>query len=517
MRHLPSPPQLGLDPDKFPAWRAHQDTGIITIHEAPTKFVGILAPTGFGKSAMIVGHALWSGKRVLIVTANRGLMAQYEADFGPMLAVIKGQSNYNCEIAMVTVDHAPCHAGQLCELKQAGCTFFGATGAKQMAKDAQLVLTNYQFLFHSMKEIEGIGHFDLVCYDEAHQAPRELSKFLSIGISRRESRDILRSSPDDDWNIWAQGHLSIVTRQLRTLKKKKGRSPQLIQEVHQYRGLRRKLATLARAHTDRWVMTPGRFEGEMNWDCIRPAGYAKFYMWKRADKFLLTSASVRPHLFPALGVKADLTTWREFPSTIPVERRPVYYYPVIKYHAYSSAEEIRYLIAVMDQIIERRRDRKGTINSVSYERAAMFKANSKFGRYMITHSNADELPGAIAKFAAAKAPAILVSPSISEGYNFAYSAAEYTIIPKVPFSDTRSPIHKARAKTDRHYGILETCVEIRQSVGRIVRADDDQGEAFILDEQFGWVYRQHRRFFPADFIAAVKPIQYLPAPPRRLK
>jgi len=784
MRHLPSPPQLGLDPVKFPAWRAHQDTGIITIHEAPTKFVGILAPTGFGKSAMIVGHALWSGKRVLIVTANRGLMAQYEADFGPMLAVIKGQSNYNCEIAMVTVDHAPCHAGQLCELKQAGCSFFGATGAKQMAKDAQLVLTNYQFLFHSMKEIEGIGHFDLVCYDECfvgetlvetptgsrridmietgevvynacgvaqvtstfrkvaneiyqielsngtsikctgdhpfftadgwtearalesgdclfspqdvsavwggvwpqedglgevsvaeevsganflqqvllqevqqpnapssiaskddsnsqtdrphafysggqregadgsttddaqfapvglggggnrirggqripnslqgrypqsqeknwhrdrrekshdiqaagarsqegrvftgirvqsvarvecgrgvfvynlrvashpsyfaggvlvhncHQAPRELSKFLSIGVSRRESRDILKSDPGDDWNIWAQGHLRIVTRQLSALKKKKGHSPQLVQEVHQYRGLRRKLATLARAHTDRWVMTPGHFYGEMNWDCIRPAGYAKFYMWKRADKFLLTSASARPYLFPTLGVKSDLVTWKEFPSSIPVERRPVYYYPVIKYHAYSSDEEIRYLIAVMDQIIERRRDRKGTINSVSYERAAMFKANSKFGHYMITHSNADELPGAIAKFAAAKAPAILVSPSISEGYNFAYTAAEYTIIPKVPFSDTRSPIHQARAKTDRHYGILETCVEIRQSVGRIVRADDDQGEAFILDEQFGWVYRQHRRFFPADFIAAVKPIQYLPAPPRRLK
>lgn len=467
---------------------------------------------------MIVGHALWSGKRVLIVTANRGLMDQYYSDFGDLLAVIKGQSNYNCEISMVTVDHAPCHAGQLCDFKKSGCSFFGDTGAKFVAKNAQLVLTNYQFLFHSMKELEGLGHFDIVCYDEAHQAPRELSKFLSIGISRRETWDLLsKSEPGDDWNIWAQGHLSIVTRQLRALKRKRGHSPQLINEVNQYRGLRRKLATLARAHTDRWVMTPGRFPGEVNWDCIRPSGYAKFYMWKRADKFLLTSASVRPQLFPSLGVKSDLVTWKEFPSTIPVERRPIYYYPVIKYHAHSSPEEIRYLIAIIDQIIERRADRKGTINSVSYERAAMIKANSKFGPCMITHTCSEELPGAIAKFAAAKPPAILVSPSISEGYNFAFKAAEFTIIPKVPFADTRSPIHKARAKSDKYHGILETCVEIRQSVGRIVRADDDQGEAFILDEQFGWVYRQHRRFFPPDFIAAVKPVQYLPAPPRRLK
>lgn len=510
---IPTPGLLGL-PEAFPTWRRHQDSAIFQIRDCPKKYLGILAPTGFGKSAMAIGHALWSGDRVLILTANKGLQDQYLSDFAGIVQDIRGQANYDCHKALVTVAEAPCHAGFRCDLKQEGCDHFDL---KRAAGDpaTRIVLSNYQFLFHSMREREGLGHFDLVVCDEAHNILSELSKFLAITITGSETRQFLKSEPPSEWTSWSAHHLGNITQELEHLRKSKSQDPAHFRLVHQYKSLKRRLTTLARATPQGWMMTPGRFRGEFAWNCIWPGMYAKHYLFKRADRFLLTSASIRPEVFRSLHIAPEKFHFIEYPSSIPVARRPVYYYPCIRYTADSDIHEITYLLSIVQQIIERRLDRKGIIHSVSYERAELFvrELEPKLGKIFITHRSSAELPAAIAAFRAAKAPCVFVSPAISEGFNFPYSDAEYAILPKVPFPDHRSPIHQARSRGNKTYGMLEVCISIRQSLGRHVRADNDQGESFILDESFSWLLRSYRRFFPRDFLESIKEIRYLTPPP----
>ena len=506
------PSALGLSAAKFPRWRKDQPEAITAISQAPTKYVGIVAPTGFGKSLMILGHALKTRERTCILTSTKALSDQYLSDFADHILDIRGQSNYDCEIALVSVADAPCHGGFRCELRDSGCYHFDL---KRAAATAPLVSTNYQFWLHSMKETVGLGLFDRVILDESHNVLGELSKFLSTRISSRESRTHLSSSPGKDWVTWASGQNMWLTSRLAAVKKSKLPKAERYREIAAIRALKRKLGLLARADSDGWIMSEGGYRGEWNWECIHPGRYASKLLFQRAEKFLLTSASIRPRTFQDLYISPAKITFREYPSTFPISRRPIYYYGAIAYSAESTEHEINYLVAMMDQWIGARLDRKGIIHSVSYERAGMFKRLSKHGHLMIVHGK-DEISGAVAAFKRAKAPRILVSPSITEGHSFAYRDAEYVIVPKIPFADTRTEIHRARVKTDRTYGMLETAVAVRQMFGRAMRAEDDQCEGLILDKQFEWLHRSFRRLFPPDFNESIKHLRYLPASPPRL-
>lgn len=509
---LPPPALLGMPP-QFPTWRKHQDSAILAMRACTTKFMGILAPTGFGKSAMAMGHALWTGQRTLILTANKGLQDQYLDDFRDLLVDIRGQGNYDCQKALVTVAEGACHAGFKCDLKQDGCEHFDI---KRLASDpsTRIVLSNYQYLFHSMREREGLGPFDMVVCDEAHNIIPELSKFLAITITGTETRQFLnKSEPPTDWTSWAGNHLGKVTKELESLRRSRSHDPAHFRLIHQYKSLKRRLTTLARSTPEGWLMSPGRFRGEFAWNCIWPGLYAKYYLFKRSERFLLTSASVRPEIFRSLHIAPTKYTFIEYPSPIPVSRRPVHFLPCIKYTFDSDTHEIAYLLSMMDRTTQARLDRKGIIHSVSYERSELIRRESKFGHLMISHTNSSELPAAIRRFRESPPPALLISPAIAEGFNFPFSDAEYAMLPKVPFADHRSPIHKARSRGNRTYGMLEVCTAIRQALGRHVRAQMDQGESFIFDESFEWLLRSYRRFFPRDFLESVNRIHYLPTPP----
>jgi Rad3-related DNA helicase len=57
----------------------------------------VCAPTGWGKSPVIVADALRSGEPSAIVTATRGLQDQYLNDFKSIGMVdLRGRNNYAC-------------------------------------------------------------------------------------------------------------------------------------------------------------------------------------------------------------------------------------------------------------------------------------------------------------------------------------------------------------------------------------------------------------------------------------
>lgn len=505
---LPSPSELGLDAERYPAWRADQADAIRKSRSCTSTYQGILAPTGFGKTLTIVGHALWSKERTLIVVATKGLQDQIAKDV-PGIHDVRGQGNYDCHKALCSVAEAPCHAGMRCELKVDGCDYFDDI---RLAREMPLVVTNYQLLFHKAREHRGLGTFDRIVFDEAHNIADELAKFLTIHISSTELKNLgLSQPPSEDWKPWAAGQTIHCSSLL--LKSRSGaKTPDHVRQIHHLKSLKQKLSTLAKAKAENWLLTHTQYG--YTWDCIWPGAYAKRYLFKRASKFLLTSASIHPRMFQALAVPESEVSFTRYGSSFPVSRRPVYFYPTVKLAHNSENHELEFWLSVIDLIIDQRADRKGIIHTVSYDRAEYIRKRSRHSARMIGNRRREELPSAIAHFKVSRPGTVLVSPSITEGFDFPGPECEYIIIGKVPFGDTRSPIHRARSARHRNYGILETCIELRQAAGRGMRYAEDHCETFILDEQFEWLIRSFRAFFPGDFLDAVRHIKYLPpAPP----
>jgi Rad3-related DNA helicase len=166
----------------------------------------------------------------------------------------------------------------------------------------------------------------------------------------------------------------------------------------------------------------------------------------------------------------------------------------------------------IDRIIAGRLDRKGIIHTKSYQRARVVQALSKYSNVMLLHDSksAREI---IDRFKRSPSPCVLVSPSVEEGYDFIGDLARYQIIAKVPFMDTRSALAKARSTEDKDWVYYEASQSIVQMHGRIVRAMDDFGETFIVDEHFTWFRK--RVVWPKSFRLTWRDVQVsaIPAPP----
>jgi Rad3-related DNA helicase len=149
----------------------------------------------------------------------------------------------------------------------------------------------------------------------------------------------------------------------------------------------------------------------------------------------------------------------------------------------------------LDLLLAKRADRKGVIHAVSYRRARFILDNSQHKDRMIVHGS-DTRAYAIDKFMKmpASSGAILVSPSVDTGYDFAYDRAEYQVIVKIPFVDTRGTVVKARCKEDKDYSAYIACQTLQQMTGRVCRAEDDHGETLVLDDNIVWFVPRYRRY-----------------------
>jgi Rad3-related DNA helicase len=182
----------------------------------------------------------------------------------------------------------------------------------------------------------------------------------------------------------------------------------------------------------------------------------------------------------------------------------------------SRAHDLRPLWARHDQIAARRTDRKGIDHTISYARREEILAMSRFAPQMFVNERGEPSTAIIKEFRAAGPGAILVSPSVGEGFDFPYKDAEWQFICKIPFPDSRAKIVKARQADDPEYGPLEAVTKLQQAAGRIMRRKDDQGETFIADDHMQWFVTRWGYLFNKTFFKFYRPVTVLPQPPARL-
>lgn len=535
-----TPADLGLPP-KFAEWRPidrlrTQEDVVIAAACSDKRFVILNAPTGTGKSSIAMGVASLLGGRSLYLTQTKGLQAQLTTDFSPMgLAEIKGQANYPClyfeepdrtNYHLPGCDEGPCHANVPCIFRDTSCYYYSAV---RRASKSNLVNANYSYWMHTRRFSEPfvIGKFDNLILDEAHDAAQSLADFVQIYIDRSEVSKLLDlaipgGSSIDEWVEWArhdalprcktalEGTAALVSLSnsgvatLRRLKRLDDHLTGLAYAMDWKRVDAPDPPAWVPGTTTDWVIE--EHKDGVTFQPVWASGYAEAYLFAGIPRVFLVSATVTPKDAQYLGIPRDDLEYLEYPSPFKREIRPVFSVPTVRVGRKMVLGEERIWVNRIDQIIEKEaidKNHKGIIHSVSYDRAQLIFAMSKHSDIIEIHDR-KKAKYAIERYRRADPPYVLLSPSVSTGWDFPMDEARFQIIAKMPFIDSRPAVIGARARADRQYLDYVALVTLIQMCGRGVRSEDDYCITYIIDDNFGdWFYRRNRKLIPKWFRSAL--------------
>jgi Rad3-related DNA helicase len=513
---LPSPAEFGA-PEKFNSWRKYQCESFQKAVDSEKRFVGLCLPTGSGKTLIYMMAAKLAGLRTCVLTSTKALQDQLLADWADSgLFDVRGQRNYPCKELVFGgrhfkkgtqtwqqgCDSGPCHSGYSCEYQPSGCHYFDAM---RKAKASNLVVTNYSYWMAIHKYRDGLEPFDLLICDEAHNAEQELSSFLHIDLKAADIEGLLgtqapASLDQEEWSKWARFQGMAINTQVENLKAQQSIvfSSETAHEIRELRKLYAELAGIGDMKGD-WVIE--RKGKTVTFDPVWPAPYGESCLFIRTPKVILVSATIRKTTCEILGVPLDDLDFIERPSTFPVVRRPLVQVNAVRVNHQASEEDMIHWVRRIDDIIEGRQDRKGIIHTVSYARRKFLMKHTKFQHIMMTHVT-ENTPAVVKKFKEAKPPMILVSPSVTTGYDFPFEECRYQIIGKIPFPDNRSLVLQARCKVMKDYSNYLAMQTLVQSYGRGMRAEEDLCEVLCVDDNLKWFIFRHKEFAPKWFLDA---------------
>lgn len=514
----PTPSDLGL-PEKFASWRPNQLEAVLEINNAERPYVTQVVPTGGGKSLQYVSAAHLSGSRCVILTSTKGLQTQLLNDFHSIgLVDIRGKNAYPCRLENdgSTCDQGPCIAGYDCMYRKHGCKYFNAL---RLAQNADIVSTNYSFWMYSNKYSKGIGKFNLMVCDEAHDLPNLISDFLTVSLSTNSvyvsallPRDYQHAT-HKEWASWAHDVEPQVDADILVLKQAVlgGGSKQERRELARALAFKNTVGVLLRINNN-WIIDQSE-KNKIAFAPIWPRGYGKKVLFFDIPTILLTSATVCKKTLDMVGIESDETVYTEYPHSFPIKNRRLIHIPTVRMNRFTNASGMKTWLGRIDQIIRPRLDRKGLIHTVSYARKNEIINYSEFRDHMLTHTTKTAI-NTVMSFKMADPPAILVSPSMTTGWDFPDDEARFQIIGKIAYPDTRNKIVKARCDEDKEYAGYVAMQQLIQACGRPVRHSEDWAETFIIDDNIGWFLKYNNKFAPDWFNGAFGTMKMLPKPPK---
>lgn len=503
-------------PIGYDTWRPGQEEVVESILTSSERFIAISAPTGSGKSLIYMTaaqHFAELGMRVAILTGTKGLQDQLQNDFGHTITDVRGMNNYTClENPVWNCDKGICTQGEVCELKEKNvmsgewCYYYEAVAH---ATNAPIVSTNYAFYLAMQNMGRGIGDFDVLVLDEAHDARDWVNLFLEIkipyGLGSELGFDTPQSPNYVDWRRWAtdSSNVAEVKRQAAN-----DADPTASDVANRVWIAMRKI----RMSSPRWFCGEYGSRDFMGVH-IAPVDEQRWVqeLLFKDSRVILSSATLTRPMLSQLGIKDREVDFIEVPSTFPVKNRPFTHIPTVRLKWNSTNGELHTWLKRIDAILENRQDRKGIIHAVSYKRARFILENSRHAARMITHPTGGTQK-AVEQFKDSEEPLVLVSPSMVEGFDFPDDDCRFQIMAKVPFPNTMDPVTAARSKAIKNYSAQLAAISLAQSYGRGVRSATDWCECFIVDDNAGWFIPKNPDLFPGWFREAFRSLNTVKVP-----
>ena len=158
------------------------------------------------------------------------------------------------------------------------------------------------------------------------------------------------------------------------------------------------------------------------------------------------------------------------------------------------------LIDRMSEILEIHKGESGIVHTGNFKIAQWLVDELEFNApHELLHHNpgsGDNRNKIINQFSNNHKPALLISPSITEGLDLVDDSARFAIFVKVPFGNLGDQWVKKRLDMSKKWYQRQAIINIIQGGGRIVRSNTDWGYTYILDASFTYLLQQTRYAIP---------------------
>ena len=495
-------------PDDF-KWRKYQVEVIETVlkaFEKGYKNVLIDAPVGFGKTLVnycIARHF----SSTIYTTPQVVLLDQIENDPLLDIAVIKGRDNYHC-----LIDRGKTAANGRCkrDLKFKCYEDCPYRTAKQKALYHPIAAMSFAYLIYDrfVPEEYAFGNRELIIVDEADDLEGWAEEFGSFKFKV----DNQKFDSLDEIIVWAKAVLKNVNDRIWELENYVELNDNEIKELEKLRKYKIKLTVfLDKVGKNRrnWV-----FEKRGEYIIVKPVNVGEILndiIWSRGEYRIASSGTIinREMFCKTTGLRLKETVIIRVPSIFQVERRPVYYYPVAKMTKELRAENYHKIAEAIARIAMKHKGEKGLIHAHSYEIAKeIYNMLDVEGIRVAMHDSSDRKK-VMNRFMNDEID-VLISVGFTRGVDLKHDLCRWQVIVKVPFPDV-SDIRVREIWINRkswNWARYQAIKNIVQAYGRVVRAEDDYGVTYIIDESFGHLFR-YKSQFPKYFVEAVKEIRSL--------
>lgn len=504
-------------------------------------------PTGGGKTliADLVRREMDIAKGGgLYVCTTKSLQAQVVRDFA-YARVLKGRANYTPTnltsreqdgyrqgykgMRGIGVTCADCDASppgvpadeQTCSY----CEFvedcpYGV--ARREAMTAEMGVLNTSYL---LAECNGPGKFrgrELVVMDEADLIERELLGFVELRLSEKVCQMLGVEVPKKGSHMttiraWLEEEVATGLVDLRG-RLQDGKT---LEQRREFTRVERVLGDVRRVveREDGWVRE-GDEEGTRSGNglVLKPVTIeddAGKYLWRHGEKWLLmsgTTVSVEGQA-EALGIEEAGLKWGrvDVPMLFPRENRRVVYIPVTSMtRKAQEAGAMTKMLAGVQRVVDGHPEVNILIHTHSYSNAKAVSAGIVDSRPIITYTTAYDRDSSLEKFRARAdvGGAILVASSMDRGVDLPGSLCRVQIVVKMPLASlgSRQVSERLRTPGGQVWYLMETVRSLMQMCGRAVRGMDDEAVTFILDEHFGKVLKDGKRYgmFPQWWLDALE-------------
>jgi Rad3-related DNA helicase len=495
------------------------------------------SPTGSGKTAIAATICRWAdslrtvedkkaellGPGGYILVVQKVLQDQLAQDLnrfssaGRPACLLKSSVEYECpsfkRCSVGLKKHCPCLTTNSCRYRKAKSQFLGAPVA----------VTNYAYFMTERQYVGDLGPRSALCCDEVHNLNRMITGHVGLSIARDslqdyapslEARELDGPQTIQEFAVWIKERYVPAAKEragiLAALADEDEKAVQRAFEVEQHAMRAEGFSTRILSGDDKgWAFW--REEGRRARDIqliARPlvAGpyFNELYSGFKLRVFLSAFPGAKGTFCRELGLDPSRVAWLRLGSTFPIENRPVYLASAGSMGRKSQAETLPIALKMLLKIISKHQDR-GLIHTHSYALAdAVVEAlrGTEHEHRIIYPKTADERTEAMATHAATEG-AILISPSIYEGFDFKDDLARWSVILKAPFLSLSDKQVETRRNQDPNWYALEAVKSIVQTAGRIVRSDTDHGVVYALDSDIARLLDEYAESTPKWFLDGV--------------
>jgi Rad3-related DNA helicase len=506
--------------NSFPEWRKYQQQAVDKIVNTDKKIIILDAPTGSGKSLIGMSVARLLGGRTYYLVGTKDLQEQIIRDF-PFFALLQGRNNFGCLVKNVSCEECmysyvkkPCPKYEVCPYYVHKC----------IAKQSNYVVWNYPMFLVNQTFIGDFDIADLIICDEAHLLESALMNFVNIAFNHdffnelgltfpgKEEEKYVLDRIDDAEKVISKRYGLLAGQMQMKLYENEEPSKVEVKECCELESKLKKIKFFKKVYNkDTWIMDyrKNQYEWQSDYVSFKPIKVDCFshYVFNWGKKILLVSATM-PHLpvlCNSLGINKNDIARLNIPSTFKKENRVVIYKPIGRM-SYSYWEEtIEKIVRFLCEYCNTHKE-KILIHCVNYKilKVLMNANDLVLNDYSLySHETSDERSYSLEKFKEAKAPAMLITPSMETGIDLPGDLCRVQFILKVPYLSLVDKQVKERLAIDRDWYISSTINRLVQASGRIVRSEDDWGKTYILDECFADLVRHYKKFFPSWYLDSI--------------